>query len=193
MRGLTDNGGDLSRTLPIMDEMNQTLRYLYNNKGIDVEQLIGFGSRIDGTTKFTDILKKGKPKFIELKSVKRGVGVDDLTDELNVLSGLNSNPLKNRTQFVDQFVNGYMKSIKSLDELKYVFDLYKLGDGGEDFIKKQFKELFEKKADDIFDAMTPELKVELFGSNVNESIRRKMFNSLIEDESSKLYKFIKVN
>ncbi|MDM1399054.1 hypothetical protein HX049_18180 [Myroides odoratimimus] len=192
MRGLTDNGGDLSRTLPIMDEMNQTLRYLYNNKGIDVEQLIGFGSRIDGTTKFTDILKKGKPKFIELKSVKRGVGVDDLTDELNVLSGLNSNPLKNRTQFVDQFVNGYMKSIKSLDELKYVFDLYKLGNGGEDFIKKQFKELFEKKADDIFDAMTPELKTELFGSNLNESFQRKMFNSLIENENSKLYKFIKV-
>lgn len=70
-----------------------------------LKQLIGFGSRIDGTNKFTDILTKGKPKFIELKSVKRGVGADDLTDELNVLSGLNSNPLKNRTQFVDQFEN----------------------------------------------------------------------------------------
>lgn len=65
-----------------------------------------------------------------------------------------------------------------------------MGDGGEDFIKKQFKELFEKKADDIFEVMTPELKTELFGSNLNESFQRKMFNSLIEN--SKLYKFIKV-
>lgn len=124
--------------------------YFQRNPDITAGTIEGFGKEIGKTGKLTDILMRSRSKKIrELKSLMEGNGLDD---GINVLSGLNSNPLRYRTQFCSQFIDGYLKAIESLGELEYIFDARKLGENGEAFIKGQFKDLFIAKAEEVFNA-----------------------------------------
>ena len=182
--------------LPVFDELHQALTYL-KNKQYSITQIEGFGLQLGNTGKYGDITKINCcPKHIELKSLKQGQGLDD---GLDVLSGLNATPLKNRTQFVDQFINGYLKKINTLDELNYVFEIRKLSANGETFIKNQFKELFIAKAEDMFEVIwaNQNLRGSLF-DNVNEfddvikAQKRGVFNTWVNNQDEILFKFIKV-
>jgi hypothetical protein len=69
----------------------------------------------------------------------------------------------------------------------------KLPANAETFIKNQFKQLFLTKQNEIFDVIwnNNNLRTSLF-SGRTESAARTYFTSLVDNESSVLYNFIKV-
>ncbi|MCV6629602.1 MAG: hypothetical protein OIF50_07055, partial [Flavobacteriaceae bacterium] len=179
------------QNLPIADELSQHLTYIKKQRftGADI---VDFGKSIGRTKKRTDItMANPPPLYRELKSLKEGSdGLDDLAGD--VMSGLNKNPLKYRKQFVDQFINGYLKEIGSLKDLEYIFEARKLGSNGAKFIKKQFKGLFLAKKEEIFEIIwnNESLRGDLLKTQ-DELVGLQRFQGLVLDDKSKLYSFIK--
>jgi hypothetical protein len=120
VRGLKQDGTPLSTAgtptaanpylFSIMDELAQTLTYL-KKSGLTDDKIINLGGSIGITTKFTDIyvtLQDGTKVYRELKSYMKGAeGLNDAGGE--VLSGLLNSPLKTRTAFTTQFIDGYFR------------------------------------------------------------------------------------
>ncbi len=195
LQGKTINGTYYQNLdLPIFDELHQAIGFL-KKKGYTAANIESFGAQIGSTGKLTDITtSSGILKYIELKSLKQGS--DGLDDGLNVLSGLNANPLKYRTQFVSQFIDGYLTEITNLNQLNYVFEIRKLGANGETFIKNQFKDLFIAKAEDMFNNLgRPKMEQLFLIEGIEEIENANQFKFLLNNNSAfreNALKFIKI-
>lgn len=162
IRGFYENGNSFGENvLPIEHELHQTIHYL-KGKGFTANTHVdALGANIGSTPKKTDLTMKPNngAKYRELKSYKEGNGLQDVED--NVLTGLYATPLKNRPQFRSQFIDGYIKEIKSLSELEYIFESRKLGSGDITLLRTQFKDMIDTYRNSIWTNMTTELKIEL--------------------------------
>ena len=91
-------------------------------------------------------------------------------------------------RYYTQFIR-YIHNSSNLDELEFIFNAAK---ADETTVKNAFKNLFsiEIKKNELFNAMTPQLKLNLFNTT-NEILQKSYFDSFINDINSDLYKFIK--
>lgn len=101
---------------------------------------------------------------------------------------------------VDQFINGYLKNIKSIDDFEWKagFDKLKGSWSSETNalaeIKKQWKTVFESKSDDIFNTIwdNQNLRNSIFDSGLTKTEAKQNFLEMVEDTDDVLFKFIKV-
>jgi hypothetical protein len=180
-----------THTLPAMREGTQhTLKVFSNNpskyapeniESLDLkfEELpkdIDLCEQCRYDVKFTDkaVTDYGTPRLAEFKSYS--------TD---TWAGIATN-----TKFVEQFKR-YLGAaeITKLDELAYVVNTSKASVID---VKKAFKDLFEAKPDEIFNAISSNtnLRTDIFGS-LTDSQAKSMLSSLINNTDSKMYNFIK--
>lgn len=110
-----------------------------------------------------DPLESGGVRYVEFKNYK----LTSIKDYLSV----------NQLQT-------YLSSSGSISEMKYVFNKLETPDLAA--VKAEFKKVFEKDPEGIFNAMSDELKEDLGVTTVAQ------FNKLVEDPASKLYAFIEV-
>jgi hypothetical protein len=183
MRGTTKSG--LVPTSNQLDELHQTIRD-FSKRGIKEGDVRGLGEAFD----------LGKPGAA-LKEYDLRLVNNNYTEYKNV--DFASNALINQTQSVDQFMDGYLRNIDSFDkfEWKAGYDKLKSAWGSESNaltqMKKQWKSVFESKADKIFEA-NPTLfnKLKLKdGTLVTDS---ELFSEFLKEvtEANKLFDFIKV-
>lgn len=163
-----------------LDELHQTLRDIAR-RGIKESEVIGLGKQFPTGTKKYDLRKIGD-KYTEYKN-----------------KDFVSSPLTKGSDDVDQFINGYLKNIKSLSDFEWKagFDKLKSAWGTPENalveMKKQWKKIFEEKADEIFKPVedgggfAPNKLEALFGtSNKSE------FLEIIQDLNDEIYNFVKV-
>jgi hypothetical protein len=155
-----------------LDELHQTIRD-FAKRGIKESDVEGLGKQFPiGTNKYD--LRRVGDKYTEYKN----------KDFINY-------PLTAGSDDVDQFINGYLKNIKSIDDLEWKvgFDKLKSSWGTEGNalteMKKQWKSVFESKSDEIFNAnpnLFNKLKLkdgtlitdsELFGEFLEETLTLK--------------------
>jgi len=108
-------------------------------------------------------------------------------------------PLTAGSDDVDQFINGYLKNVKSMDDLEWKagFDKLKSAWGSEanalTKMKGQWKSVFQNKADDIFDVIweNENLRNSLFGNLASSQTNsRALFNTLVQNTDDKIFKFV---
>jgi len=174
MRGVTNP------TANQLDELHQTIRD-FAKRGIQESEVEGLGRQFPIGSKRYDLRRVGE-KYTEYKNK------DFVTY-----------PITASSDDVDQFINGYLKNIKSMDDFEWKagFDKLKSMWGSEanalTQMKKQWHSVFKSKADEIFNA-NPKLfnKIKLKdGTLVTNS---ELFSEFLEEatEANKLFNFIKV-
>ncbi|MFA0964006.1 hypothetical protein AB9P05_19520 [Roseivirga sp. BDSF3-8] len=163
-----------------LDELHQTIRD-FAKRGIKESEVEGLGKQFPIGTKRYDLRRVGD-KYTEYKN-----------------KDFVSSPLTAGSDDVDQFINGYLKNIKSLDDLEWKAGLDKLKnkgwtDGNALFhMKEQWKSVFENKADVIFDVIweNQSLRSSLFGNLASSQTNsRVFFNALVQNTDEKIFKFV---
>lgn len=182
MRGLNNNGTQMAPgPLPIEDEVHQTIHFLRNQNWNATDHVEALGEALPNG-KYTDLTMRPSarpPKYRELKSYKEG---SNLNDDNNVLSGLYASPLKNRTSFRGQFIDGYVPGWNNLADLEYVFEARKLQAGGEALVKDQFAELITTYRTQIFNNMTTTLRTELnitMATDIDAGVANQIVDAII--------------
>ena len=100
---------------------------------------------------------------------------------------------------VDQFINGYLRSIKNIDDLEWKAGLDKLKNKGWtdanalSNMKEQWQSVFKNKSDEIFEVIweNESLRNSLFGNLASSQTNsRYLFNSLVQKTDDKIFKFV---
>ena len=187
-----------------MDEYLQDVRYYANNYGnIPGANLVlrdlktGADNTVDGTAFMLRIIEKNQNRFLG-KITKFEGSIDDLTNgcrydvyfksgtkdifgEFKSYSSMN-NFLSSGGDTYKQFTT-YWKSINSIDELHYYFNMNKIGDINT--IKNRMKTVFQNNSE-LFNLMKPELKeslgISIRASNFSDNNLNEIVNTIIKLE-----------
>lgn len=169
-----------------LDEVHQTIRD-FANRNIKETDVVGLGQAFD----------VGKPDAAK-KEYDLLLVNGNYTEYKNV--AFDKNPLTSSSQSVDQFIDGYLRNIQSLDKMQWKVSFGKLeaswGSKANALtqMKQQWKAVFEARADEIFEVVWENqsgLKESLF-STTNKAGAKTEFLEMIEFQDDDLFKFIKV-
>ncbi len=192
MRGRTNSGAsttlNMDDLITQLDEVHQTIRDLAKRdlKNTDV---VAMGSKFD----------VGKPGISSNQFKEYDLRlIDNIYTEYKNVDFV-SNALKNRTQSIDQFINGYLRNIESFDKIQWKAGFDKLRNGWGDIdnalleMKKQWKTVFEENFDDVVDSIlsNSSLKQNSF-TGLNDVQIRAALENWVATTDDALYKFIKV-
>ena len=93
--------------------------------------------------------------------------------------------IANDKGFIKQF-ESYLQEVDEIKDLAYVINSNKANINE---VKQAFKEVFKRNSDDILEIMNPKLKESL--NLTNKKKNTVIFENLVNNIDSKLYKFIK--
>ena len=93
--------------------------------------------------------------------------------------------IANDKGFIKQF-ESYLQEVNKIEDLAYVINSNKANINE---VKQAFKEVFKRNSDDILEIMNPKLKESL--NLTNKKKNTVIFENLVNNIDSKLYKFIK--
>lgn len=173
--------GTTNPTSGQLDELHQTVRD-FAKRGIKESDVEGLGKQFPVGTKKYDLRRVGD-KYTEYKN----------KDFVN-------NPLTPGSDDVDQFINGYLKNVKSMDDLEWKagFDKLKSTWGSEanalTEMKKQWKAVVQSKSDEVFDVIwdNQSLRNSMFAPGLEKVNVKADFLDMIKDTSDSFFNFIKV-
>lgn len=173
--------GTTNPTSGQLDELHQTIRD-FAKRGIKESDVEGLGKQFPIGTKKYDLRRVGD-KYTEYKN-----------------KDFVSYPLTASSDDVDQFINGYLKNLKSMDDFEWKAGFGKLeGSWSSEAnalteMKKQWKSVFESNADEIFDVIweNQNLRNSLFESGLEKADIKSDFLEMISDTNDSFFNFIKV-